>query len=298
MSIPFDPSTLGTDLNIALSDYGEVWGLASGLLNLANALVRRLHCDPGGLFYDTDYGYNMLNLLNATLTPAQQQKEQQAAGAEVAKDERVRSCQATFNFDRPAETLFATFDCTLVNGQPFVLVLAATNVTVSILSINGAPLAQATPAAPNIQLVVGPAGKDGAAGIQGGQGIPGAAGTPQVFLDGDEDTGSSQSGNEDVVYQRWVNLGDLPGTFTAEIGGLVYSTAGTGIFQLRLGGTKDTADGAVVGTFSTGSATPVPVDVTTAGVTNPGGWQYVKITAKSSAPGETAGILERTVSLR
>ena len=48
MTVALDPTDLGTDLAY-YGDIGKRWNLASGQLNLAYALLRRLSSDPGSL---------------------------------------------------------------------------------------------------------------------------------------------------------------------------------------------------------------------------------------------------------
>jgi hypothetical protein len=298
----FDPSVLGTDVALAMSDLQPVWGLASGLLNLGYALVRRLSCPPGGLFYDSDYGYDVTGLLNATLDQAGVAAAQQSISVEVEKDPRVKSCGVTLVFNQATGVLRIPLKVTLVTGQTFSLVIAANNVTVALIEVNDQAVGTLTvtvPAAQNVQLVVGPPGADGAPGPAGAQGPAGASGTPQFTSGEGVDEGSTSSGDEEIIWQELVDFDDLPvGNVTAKLTGLVFSTAGTSVFNLRVGGTLDNPlDGTVRGTFSTGSATPVVIN-TSSTFTNPTGKVLIKITGKSSINGETAALRVYNVTIR
>jgi hypothetical protein len=300
-AVPFDPSGLGTDINLGMSDLAGVWGEASGLANLGNAWLRRLCCPPGGLFYDSNYGsVDIVGMLNGSFTPADIAGKQSQASAEIEKDERCDTCACSINLNAATQTLTVTLTGTLVTGQPFQFVIAVSNLTVALLSINGvlAPgsaIAAATPAGGSVQLVVGPPGMAGGKGDKGDVGTPGTA---QVILDFDESDGGDDSGSQVVIYQRLVNFDALLGTVTFELVADVSSAAGTATFRMSYGGTSRVADGTPVGSpMTTGSSTPVPLNVS-ATIANPGGLKLVKITVQSSANGVMAKIADRTLTIR
>ena len=296
-AVAFDPSSLGTDLNIGITDVPAACGVVGGLTNLGNVCLRRLFCELGGLFYDKNYGKNLLNLLNASLSATEIAKEQAETGAEIEKDERFQSCQAAFDFDAGTEQMFITLTGTLATGTPYQFVIVATALTVALFSVNGIPVVSATtPAQPAIQLVVGPPGKDGPVGATGSDG---AGGTPQFTGDFGDQDGENSDGTEEVIYQRLVNLDVLPATITFDLNAYDSSTAGTGTFKMSYGGTPWNADGVAVGSpMTTGSASPVKLQAT-ATISNPGGKMLVKITAQSSANGQTATMgADRTLTIR
>ena len=298
---PFDPTTLGTDLNIAMNDVPGVWGLATGLANLANAHIRRLCCPAGGLFYDDNYGpdVTVLDMINSSPTAADLAHAQASWSSEIEKDERVASCAVTINLDAQTEQMFITVVETLATGQTFAFVIAASGLTVALIQLDGVSVAAAvtgTPAAPGIQLVVGPPGSDGGIGPAG---TAGASGTPHLTLDFDEDIGSTQSGNQDVLYQRLVNFDALPGSITFDFNGYISSTAGTATFQIQYGGTRGNADGVNVGAPLTTTNSAPTIAERTVTIANPGGKLLVKITGQSSGVGQTAAISEdRTLTIR
>lgn len=298
---PFDLSTLGTDINLGMSDLAGVWGRASGLTNLGNAWLRRLSCPAGGLFYDLDYGHDVIALLNGSFSPAEIASEQADCAAEIEKDERCDTCRCSIQLNQATEEMFVVLDGKLATGAPFQFIIKADRLTVDLISINGvlAPgsaIATAAAAAGGpVQLVVGP---PGGAGAPGPKGDTGSSGTAQVILDFDESIGLDSDGVQTVVYQRLVNFDALQATVTFELVANVYSVAGTASFKMSYGGTNRVADGTQVGsTMTTGSSTPVPLNVS-ATIANPGGKRLVKITLQSSANGVECGMLDRTLTIR
>lgn len=285
----------GTDVYL-LTDLGPVWGTATGLVNLGLALARRLMTPRGTLPYDPNYGTDVRAYLNKRVTTVGVSALQGDISSECQKDERVQTCDGSVSFSKSTRSMFISATVTTIFGETFTLVMAATAISVSVLSVNGVNVQTVAPSLPpNTQLVVGPVGGQGPVGATG---AAGASGTPQWTLDFDENDGESSTGAEVVVYQRYINFSALPATLTAELGGLIASTAGTATFKMYLGGTSNTADGTLVATITTGSNTPTPANDSTVGVTNPRGWQFVKITAQSSANGETASIYNRTATFR
>lgn len=299
-AVAFDPTTLGTDLNIGISDVPGVWGLASGLANLGNALLRRWTTPPGGLFYDDDYGFDLFGLLNQNLDAPAIAAAQGDMSSQAEKDERIDTCAVAMQLDAATEELFIFASGVLVTGQPFAFVMRAADATVDLLAINGVSVAAAVtglPAAPGVQLVVGPPGPAGAT-TAGVPGPPGPAGTAQVSMDFDDDIGADDTGAEVVVHQRLVNFASLGTNVTFELSANVYSASGTATFRVSYGGTSRVADGTNVGSpITTGSATPVAA-LKTDTIANPGGQRLVKITVQSSGAGVDAGIPDRVLTIR
>ncbi len=288
----------GTD-TAATTDTSPVWGIASGTTNLAYSLVRRLSTPRGGLFYDLNYGTDLRAYVNRRISGAAVNNLPADISAECAKDDRVQATTETVAFTSQTRALTVAIEVQPIVGQAFTLILAATSVNVTLLSVNGISVSAATPTTSAAAVFLqGPAGHDGAAGAQGPKGDTGAGGTPQIYLDFDAEDFLDSSGVETVVYQRYVNFGPLPAMVTAELGGRVSSTAGAATFALRVGGTADTADGAIAVSMSTASNTPTPVAASNASFSNPGGWQLVKLTIASSAAGQTGHILNPTGSAR
>ncbi len=124
---------LGTDID-CLTDIGKVFGLSTGRLNLARAIARRFLTPRGGLFYDLNYGFSLIQLLSSEATRANILSQGPAIEAEALKDERVLSATAVLTFDDSARKLTITLALQDAAG-PFRLVLQASGVSVSILEV-------------------------------------------------------------------------------------------------------------------------------------------------------------------
>lgn len=295
--VVFDPASLGTDVDVGLDDLHGVWGLASGLRCLTNDLLARWTTEAGGLFYDDDYGHDLSGLINATLSPADVAREENYAAREAEKDERVESCAVTIDVDARDQFAAIRAQVKLMTGQVFDLVFSADQLNAFKLggvSPTSAVAAAAAAAGAPVQLVVGP---PGAPGPKGDKGDAGTSGTSQQSFDFDSGIDADNSGAEVLVQQKMVNFDALPGTITFDLVGLASSAAGTATFRIRRGGTSRVADGTVVATMTTGSATPVALDVQVSGA-NPGGKQLVKLTIQSSALGQDAQLEARTLTIR
>jgi hypothetical protein len=300
---PFDPASLGVDLNIGIFDVPGVWGLASGFQNLGNAHVRRLTMPPGSLFYDQNFkSFDVLGLVNQDLAPVDIAKAQAAIAAALQDDERVDHADVTVTQNKALQTVKIEIEETLVNGQAFAFILQASSATVALLEINGVSVqaaATGTPAAAGVQLVVGPPGADGSPGKPG---IDGTPGTPQWTggpLGGQVDGGDS-SGTESVVDQFWVNFDLIPLTITVQLVASCYALGGaTGTYRIRIGGTKNNADGTLAGTPATASSSTPTQKSVTATIANPTGIKFVTVTAQTDTPGQLAGISsDRAITIR
>lgn len=300
---PFDPSTLGTDLAIGYTGPASVWGLATGLLDLGLAHLRRLTTPPGGLWYDSTYvSVDVLGYLNQTIGATDIAGLQAAICRSIEDDERVDVCSATVSFNQSTGAMNIEILETLVTGQTFALIMQAQNATLALLQIDGVSVQAAvsgTPASPGIQLVVGPAGP---AGAQGQQGNAGASGTPQWTgaLGFNHGEGYDDSGSETVIDQFWVNFDDLPATVTVKLIGDCYALGGaTGTYRVRIGGTKGNADGTVAGTPATANTSSPTQKTIAATISNPTGIKYVTVTAQTDTPGQKAVISDdRAVTIR
>lgn len=280
MAIEGDPDNLGTDINL-VSDLAPVWGLATQGTNLANAILRRLTTPRGGLFYDLNYGYDVMALLNSAMGPTELSAARGAITSEARKDPRVLSATVDLSFTRSTKTLSISIGLITAEG-PFDLVLLATDVSVSVLSINGVQQAtQVTTTVPAAAAaaLVGPPGPAGPTGPQGPAGSGSSA--PELTLDDDGIVGSD-SGSEEVVYQfDAADFGALPATITAELSAAVLSESGTATFRLRVGGTDGGIDGTVRATMTATTAGYVQKNASSS-FSNPGGLLFVKVTAQSS----------------
>jgi hypothetical protein len=290
VALPDTTTDLGTDVHIT-QDAAPVWGLARGDVNLANAIARRLGTPRGGLFYDPDYGYDLRAHLNQALTDAEMSAVQGAIVGEVEKDPRVHSGAASLRrgsleVGLSLETADGTVD----------LVLRATDVTVEVLSVGGVATAEAVLAAAPTEITrIGDAGP---AGIQGPAGPSGGGTAPSVDLDFGDGTWAVDSGDEEVVFsERLVDFDDLPASLTVKFSAEVSSADGTSTFRARVGGAAGAADGTIVATITTASATPVRLQAS-GSVASLTGELLVKITAENATVGEDARIRAPLVTIR
>lgn len=294
MALTDDPNDLGTDINL-VTDLAGVWGLALGPTNLINALLRRLSTPRGGLFYDPDYGYDLMSQVNSAITESDIETMNGSIVDELRKDSRVLSVTVGLVFTFATKTLQVTISIETADG-PFDLVLAASAVTVELLSINGIAQ-QATATADTTTVIVGPPGPQGPAGPAGATGGGGGGGTAALELD-DTRLMSSSTGTEEVVFQFNADMGALPaGSLTGELSASVLSAAGTATFRLRLGGSDGVADGTVICTITHALASFLAKNGSGT-FTNPTGLLPVKVTAQSSGAAVDAQIKGPVVTFR
>src|SRR3569623_241129 len=135
---PLEPGDRGTDVAVQ-DDLNQAWNLASGKLNLAFSQYRRLNTPNGGLFYNQRYGEDVKDLCNADLTLADISGAKARIKAQLMLDARVEAVDVTFDFTPATRTLILTIFSETADG-PFTLVLRATAVTLSILTIDGVPV--------------------------------------------------------------------------------------------------------------------------------------------------------------
>ena len=123
---------LGRDLS-CLDDLTADFREVTGRRRLAEAVARRYQTDRGTLIGDPNYGFNLTNLVNADVSPADLIAAQSGAEAEALKEEQVRSAVVTMTL---AADGLLTVTCKLVDADgPFTLTLAVSDVTVQILEL-------------------------------------------------------------------------------------------------------------------------------------------------------------------
>jgi hypothetical protein len=126
---------LGVDL-AALPDLDPSFPLVAGLANLGQALARRLETPRGGLFYDPNYGTDVRAWLNEGFTS---DATWSASGPRSRpRPRRTSACsppRPRWSSTRPRETLRITLSVVTRSG-PFKLVLAASALTVDLLSVS------------------------------------------------------------------------------------------------------------------------------------------------------------------
>lgn len=109
--------------------------MASGNQCVAEAVVRRWSTSQGQLIDDPNYGYNVNDLIGATLSQAQIAYAQQQMSAEAQKDERVLSCQVTLALNNATQVLTINALVTTAVG-PFTLVAAVSSMSTSLLLVS------------------------------------------------------------------------------------------------------------------------------------------------------------------
>lgn len=295
-----DPSTdLGTDVD-ARSDVPLRWGLVSGRANLSDALARRFITARGALVDDSEYGADLRDYLNAGLTPAGLAQLRGTIVAQAGADKRVQSVDSVdFAFNQSTNALTVTLVLSDAQG-PFDLILGINAVTVDILNRGQQAAPEVAAAAPAIATagggVTGPPGPAGAPGTSGPAGPAGVGGggTELTFAK----TLASNAGAEEIVEQVTVDFGGISGsTLTFDLSGQALSASGAATVKLYVGGTYGAADGTLLGTVTTASASFVQVQISTTSA-NPTGLKPVKISLTSSGAGQDAQLRDFTVSIR
>lgn len=130
--VPVDVYGLGIDLD-CLYDITPSLSLTSGPDNLAKALARRLITPRGALFYDPDYGLDVREYLHAGVTAVELATLPEAIAAEVEKDPRVQSCEASTVFDG-RETLVIKLRVTPSAGPHQLIIVTVTDQSISALT--------------------------------------------------------------------------------------------------------------------------------------------------------------------
>jgi len=283
-----DPYGLGTDI-VLQGDLNPVWGVATSFTNLGYALSRRLRAALGSLFYDLGYGFDLTDLVNQGLTPADVARISQAISAQCLLDERVQTCRASLSLVPQTGDLTISIAGTIAQGVPFTFVMAATSVTVALLTVNGTPVAQAQAANTNTA-----AGGTTTIIVEGGNqpgppGPPGPSGSASLTFNLNPNGYGDNSGAEVVVDQIDANLGALAASVTFELVAAVLSASGTSTVRLRLGGSDRLPDGEIVATINATTGSFVSKNNGST-VTNPTGLQRVKLTVQSSGASVDAEI--------
>lgn len=106
--------------------------LVGGTTVLAQGLARRLTTPRGGLFYDPNYGYNVRNLLGATLSATELFAVQSLIEAECEQDERVRDARAVVTLTGEQLSIAVDISSSLA---PFRFVLSVSNLTADSLRV-------------------------------------------------------------------------------------------------------------------------------------------------------------------
>lgn len=113
-----------TDLEITLREI-------SGREALAHRLARRYQTPRGGLFYDSDFGYDLRQFLSGAVPP--EGTIEAAAENEALKDEGVLDVQIDVRFFTATKRM-KVFIAAIDSDGPFEFVLDISDVTVELLT--------------------------------------------------------------------------------------------------------------------------------------------------------------------
>jgi hypothetical protein len=122
---------LGTDV-YCIDDIDPAFAMVSGSAAVAQAIARRFDTPRGGLHYDGEYGYDLVEWMNRDISDADVYRVAVAVESEALKDERVLSADAVATYDASTETLSISLRGVCSSG-PFQLVLSVDDVSVTIL---------------------------------------------------------------------------------------------------------------------------------------------------------------------
>lgn len=122
----------GVDLS-CVTDLDPVLRTVTGKTLLAQAIVRRLTTPRGMLIDDPNYGLDVREWLSMEMTPIVLARLRAAVRSELEKDERVSSVNVDTTFTNGVLTMNLFINAN--EDDPLSLVLAVTDVTVTILSV-------------------------------------------------------------------------------------------------------------------------------------------------------------------
>ncbi len=108
--------------------------MATGNQVVAEAVLRRWTTGRGELIDDPNYGFNVMDLVSADLSPKDIAYAQQQLAAEAQKDERVRSASVVLT-PHADGTLDLTASIVTAAG-PFRLVVAVSATSVTLLLVS------------------------------------------------------------------------------------------------------------------------------------------------------------------
>jgi phage baseplate assembly protein W len=131
--MPFKTSTsLGSDV-LVFPGLDETFTLVSDSRVLTEALARRLCTPRGTLPFHPDYGLDLRQYLNQSMTADALYRLKTAAERECEQDERVGSADAVVTYTPSSSSLKVSLTINTAAG-PFRLVLSVTQVSVDLLS--------------------------------------------------------------------------------------------------------------------------------------------------------------------
>lgn len=132
---PEAPFGYGVDISCT-DDIAEDVREVSGVLLLAQALVRRLDCPRGALPDDANYGFALSEYLNRGSTAANLREVASKTRGELVKDDRVDTVRVTVEMTTTTQMkvriVVVPIDSRL---GPFTLTLAVTSASVLIMAL-------------------------------------------------------------------------------------------------------------------------------------------------------------------
>ena len=102
---------------------------------VAEAVARRLSTPRGSLPFYPEYGIDVRDWVNETITRDRLAQFRRELEAEVVKDERIDDATGSIAFNPQTGEMRIAVNVTTAAG-PFALVLGVTQVTVSVLSVS------------------------------------------------------------------------------------------------------------------------------------------------------------------
>jgi phage baseplate assembly protein W len=129
---PADPYGLGIDVSTFVDgDLDPTFALISGPRVVAEAIARRLQTPRGGLVRNPDYGTDLRQWVNASLTSARRAALQNAIAGEAGADPRVDTVEVEFVESEGELRVSISGTCA---AGPFDLVLDVASLTVDLLN--------------------------------------------------------------------------------------------------------------------------------------------------------------------
>lgn len=125
---------MATDFGTDVSTFPDLDFIPiSGQAAVGEAVARRLMTPRGSLPFLPNYGTDIRNRLNDTITPEQLASLRSSIEAEAEKDERVERAEATVTYLDASHTLLIALKLTTGTG-PFDLVLRVSQLSVELLA--------------------------------------------------------------------------------------------------------------------------------------------------------------------
>lgn len=123
------PGPLGSDIAGVRSTTVSL-SIVTGRVALAHAILRRLCTPRGGLFYDDEYGYDVLNAIGASAGPGIEGQVEQGVLEQITAEEEVDDARVTATFTDG----LLRIEMLVTDGDgPFDLTLTVDQLTLTLL---------------------------------------------------------------------------------------------------------------------------------------------------------------------